>query len=223
MSANRTVVITGGTSGLGKETMNTFIENGWNVGVCGRRKGIIDHIQSNEYSHLIAEVCDIRIESTVTLFLRKVVASFGKIDVVILNAATLGPVPLPPVKELSIEDLRMTFETNFFGNFNFLKSALPSMKDNGLIIHITSDAATTPYPGWGAYSSSKAAFDMLIKILNIETSQTGIEAFSYDPGDMDTEMHHMAIPEDTSPLKDPREVAAELFLDITKKVGEENA
>lgn len=219
MEQSRVALITGGTSGLGYELVKTFLEAGWEVATCGRRKAIIDRLKSEGADNFVADVCDISIDSSVAVFLREVEEKFGRIDLLVLNAASLGPVPLPLISDISIKDLRMTFETNFFGNFQFLKRALPLMKKNGKIIHITSDAATTPYKGWGAYASSKAAFDMIIKILNTELSSDKITAAVFDPGDMDTEMHRRAIPSDASSLKDPRDAARDLYFRIVEKGG----
>ena len=215
MDEKKVAVITGGTSGLGKETVKLFIERGWKVATCGRRRARIDLLNSEGNDNLLADICDISIDSSTSLFINKVERKFGGIDILILNAAALGPVPLPEVPNISLKDLRMTFETNFFGNFQFLKRALPLLRDGGKIIHVTSDAATTPYPGWGAYSSSKIAFDMLLKILDKELISRKISAFSFDPGDMDTDMHRTALPADTSDLKDPRAAAIELFEKVT--------
>jgi NAD(P)-dependent dehydrogenase (short-subunit alcohol dehydrogenase family) len=218
METKKSMVITGGTSGLGNELMNAFLNEGWTVAVCGRRKERIEKIR-RENDNVLAEICDIRIEPAIALFLEKVKMQFGGIDVLILNAASIGPLPLPKIEDLRIEDLRLIFETNFFGNFNFLKYSLPLLRKGGMVIHITSDAATTPYPGWGAYSSSKAAFDTIIRILNAELEEKRIKALSYDPGDMDTEMHHIALPEDRSPLKSPKDAASVLLREIMGRLG----
>ncbi len=220
MNPKYTAIITGGTSGLGFETVKVLDRKGWRVATCGRRNAIIERIKKDSDNRILAEVCDIRIDSSISLFLGKVEDAFKGIDVLVLNAADIGPVPLPTIENLETRDLRMTFETNFFGNFNFLKLALPLMRDGGIVVHITSDAAKEPYPGWAAYSSSKAAFDILIKILNEELKARRIKAFSFDPGDMNTAMHHLAIPDDRSPLKDPKVSAEELFMEIRKRVGE---
>jgi NAD(P)-dependent dehydrogenase (short-subunit alcohol dehydrogenase family) len=218
METKKSMVITGGTSGLGNELMNAFLNEGWMVAVCGRRMERIEKIR-RENDNVLAEICDIRIEPAIALFLEKVKMQFGGIDVLILNAASIGPLPLPKIEDLRIEDLRLIFETNFFGNFNFLKYSLPLLRKGGMVIHITSDAATTPYPGWGAYSSSKAAFDTIIRILNAELEEKRIKALSYDPGDMDTEMHHIALPEDRSPLKSPKDAASVLLREIMGRLG----
>jgi len=217
MKTKRSVVITGGTSGFGYELMKAFSEEGWAVAVCGRRKDRIERIR-HENGNVLAEICDIRIEPAIALFLKKVKTELGGIDVLILNAGSIGPLPLPKIEDLGIESLRLTFETNFFGNFNFLKYSLPILRKGGMVIHVTSDAATVPYPGWGAYSSSKAAFDAIIRVLSVELKENGIEAFSYDPGDMDTEMHHLALPDDHSHLENPKNSAKILLKEIARRL-----
>lgn len=202
---------------MGYELVKTFLKEDWAVATCGRRKAIIDRMNSDGNDDLLAEICDVAIESSVVVFLREVAREFGGINLLVLNAAALGPTPLPEISNMNLKDLRMTFETNFFGNFQVLQRALPLMRTEGKIVHITSDAATVPYPGWGAYSSSKVAFDTIIKILDKEPSPKNIRAFTFDPGDMDTEMHHKAIPDDISHLKDPKDAAKELYLLITGK------
>lgn len=174
-------------------------------------------MNSDGNDDLLAEICDVGIESSVAVFLREVERKLEEIGLLVPNAATLGPTPLPEISGMNLKDLRMTYETNFFGNFQVLQWALPIMKREGKIVHITSDAATVPYPGWGAYSSSKVAFDMIIKILDKELKPKNIRAFTFDPGDLDAEMHHKAIPNDTAHLKDPKDAAKELYLRVTGK------
>jgi len=76
------------------------------------------------------------------------------------------------------------------------------------IVHVSSDASINAYPGWGAYSVSKAGLDHLGRLWAAELGELGVRVFSVDPGDMDTDMHRAAIPDaDPRTLADPARVA----------------
>jgi len=79
------------------------------------------------------------------------------------------------------------------------------------VVHVSSDAATSAYPRWGAYGVSKAALDHLARIWAAELSGSGVRFYSIDPGEMDTAMHAAALPEaDPASLARPEEVAARI-------------
>jgi NAD(P)-dependent dehydrogenase (short-subunit alcohol dehydrogenase family) len=83
------------------------------------------------------------------------------------------------------------------------------------VVNISSDAAVTPYPKWGAYGASKAALRHLTEIWNQELSLEGIRLLSFDPGDMDTPMHALAVPNaDRTALKTADAAARELITAI---------
>ena len=218
-SESKNAIITGGTSGLGKKLVELLLDEGWNVGTLGRRQKELDALkQKYPDGNLLAVQCDIRIESQIRNFIELVKKEFGSVDLWVLNAGTLGPAPLPLISELNLVDLRMTFETNFFANFSLLKEALKLKKGRLTIVHVTSDAVNGLYPGWGAYGASKAAMDFIVATLRNESESGEIDAFSFDPGDMDTEMHRLALPEDEG-LKDPAKSAEELYA-LLKEKGE---
>jgi NAD(P)-dependent dehydrogenase (short-subunit alcohol dehydrogenase family) len=80
-----------------------------------------------------------------------------------------------------------------------------------VIVNVSSDAAVTPYPRWGAYGASKAALLQLSRIWDEELRDSGVRVISYDPGDMDTPLHAAAVPDaDPATLRRPEEAAREL-------------
>src|SRR4029434_9269107 len=86
------------------------------------------------------------------------------------------------------------------------------------VVNISSDAAVSPYARWGAYGTSKAALQQMTRIWNEELSAEGVHFLSLDPGDMDTPLHALAIPEaDPATLKRP-ETAAQEILDAIRGV-----
>jgi NAD(P)-dependent dehydrogenase (short-subunit alcohol dehydrogenase family) len=80
-----------------------------------------------------------------------------------------------------------------------------------VVLNVSSDAAINPYPRWGAYGASKAALHHLSNIWNSELAGDGVSFLSLDPGDMDTPLHALAVPDgDRSQLKRPETAAHEL-------------
>lgn len=137
----------------------------------------------------------------------------GPVDLVIHNASTLGAVPLRLLLDTECEDLARVLETNLVGPFRLTKATVGSMilRGRGLVVHVSSDAATSAYPGWGAYGVSKAALDHLSRSWAAELDGTGVRFVSVDRGEMDTEMHSDALPDaDRSALATPEEVARKL-------------
>jgi NAD(P)-dependent dehydrogenase (short-subunit alcohol dehydrogenase family) len=91
-----------------------------------------------------------------------------------------------------------------------------ALRGRGLIVSVTSDAAVSAYPTWGAYSVSKAALDHLGRVWATELAGSGVRFLTVDPGEMDTAMHAEAMPEaDRTTLADPA-VVAERILDMIR-------
>jgi NAD(P)-dependent dehydrogenase (short-subunit alcohol dehydrogenase family) len=79
------------------------------------------------------------------------------------------------------------------------------------VLNVSSDAAVNAYPRWGAYGASKAALRQLSAVWDVELAAEGVRFLSVDPGDMDTPLHALAVPEaDPSTLKSPEAAAREL-------------
>jgi NAD(P)-dependent dehydrogenase (short-subunit alcohol dehydrogenase family) len=134
----------------------------------------------------------------------------GEISIAIHNASALGPVPLRLLLDTECEDLAAVLETNLVGPFRLTKvlAGAMALRGAGTMVHISSDAAVSAYPRWGAYGISKAAQDHLSRILAAELAETGVRVLAVDPGDMDTTMHLDAIPDaDRSALQQPANVA----------------
>jgi NAD(P)-dependent dehydrogenase (short-subunit alcohol dehydrogenase family) len=137
-------------------------------------------------------------------------ALVGDVDLVVHNASELGPVPLPLLADTACEDLERVLAVNLIGPFRLTKALVGPMllRGRGLVVHVSSDAATVPYPRWGAYGASKAAVDHVARIWAAELEGTGVRFLTVDPGEMDTEMHAAAVPDaDRSALARPEAVA----------------
>ncbi len=148
----------------------------------------------------------------------RITAALGGLDVLINNASSLGPVPLALLADTECEDLEMALATNLLGPFRLTRAllgALGAAAREGrpaLVINVISDAAVTPYAGWGAYGASKAALLHMSRIWNEELAGHGIRVQAIDPGDMDTPLHALAVPDaDPATLKRPAESAEEII------------
>jgi NAD(P)-dependent dehydrogenase (short-subunit alcohol dehydrogenase family) len=216
-NGRKSVIITGCTSGLGRSLFDRFSDAGWFVTGCGRRAHLLDSLRKEREADSNLVACDIRLENHVAALMGAVKLKPGYIDVLILNAGAIGQLPLPSFLQTNLMELRKLFETNVFANFNIVEQLAPLIRPHGLIVHITSDASRTPYPGWAGYGASKAAFNLAVDVFNAELYRSGLKAVNIDPGDMDTEMHRLAVPDaDVSQLKQPQTAAAEIYEQVNE-------
>lgn len=140
-------------------------------------------------------------------------ALVGPIDLLVHNASTLGPTPLPLLLDTECEDFERVFQVNVLGPFRLTRALAGGMalRGRGLVAHVSSDAAITAYPRWGAYGVSKAALDHLSRSWAAELGELGVRVVSVDPGEMDTAMHAAAVPgADRAALARPEAVARRL-------------
>jgi len=147
----------------------------------------------------------------------QITAALGGLDIIVNNASTLGPVPPELLADTDCEDLEAALATNVVGPFRLTKALLGALGASAregrpaLVINISSDAAVSPYAGWGAYGASKAALLHMSRIWDEELKSYGVRVEAIDPGDMDTPLHAMAVPDaDPADLKDPADAAREI-------------
>ncbi|NUO52683.1 MAG: SDR family oxidoreductase, partial [Polyangiaceae bacterium] len=116
----------------------------------------------------------------------------------------------PLLFDLACEDLQTVIDVNLVGPFRLTKAVAGPMalRGAGTVVFVSSDAAVSAYPGWGAYGVTKAAADHLARSFAAELAEHGVRVFAVDPGEMDTEMHRAAIPDaDPATLARPERVA----------------
>jgi len=214
---NASVLITGGSRGLGRALAMMLAAEGARVVLISRGKAeleqTVDEIRraGGEAYGIAADIAD---KNAIYAIAGEAAALVGPIDLVIQNASDLGPVPLRLLLDTDCEDFERTIAVNLLGPFRLAKVIVGSMvlRGAGLMIGITSDAAVEAYSGWGAYSVTKAALDHMIRIFAAELGDTGVRFLSIDPGEMDTRMHADAMPEaDPSTLTKPETAAARIF------------
>lgn len=209
--------VTGGTSGLGLALVHALHARGDRVAFVARRAAkVAEVMRRHPGSHgLDADIA--RKEDIHPLALR-IGGALGGLDLLVNNASALGPVPLAPLADTECEDLEAALAANLLGPFRLTKALLGLLAASAregrrpVVVNVTSDAAVTPYAGWGAYGASKAALAHLSRIWDEELRPHGMRVIAFDPGDMDTPLHALAVPDaDPATLKRPADAARELF------------
>jgi NAD(P)-dependent dehydrogenase (short-subunit alcohol dehydrogenase family) len=210
-SRNEAVLVTGGSRGLGKELGRAFARRGARVVLVARGEAELAQAvgeiraEGGEAHGLAFDVGD---KEAIHRISGATSALVGPPGIVIHNASTLGPVPMPLLLDTDCEDFEAVLGVNLVGPFRLTKALAGPMvlRKRGLVLFVSSDAATSAYPNWGAYGISKAAQDHLARSLAAELDP--VRFFSVDPGEMDTAMHAAALPDaDPSTLARPAEVA----------------
>ncbi len=136
-----------------------------------------------------------------------VAEELGGLDLLVNNAGTLGPSPLPELTRFPLDGLRDAFEANVVAPLALIQEAaeLLERSPRPRLINVTSDASIEGYPGWGGYGGSKAAIDQISNVLAAERPRWTV--WAVDPGDMRTRMHQDAFPgEDISDRPEPSTV-----------------
>jgi NAD(P)-dependent dehydrogenase (short-subunit alcohol dehydrogenase family) len=222
--AGRAALVTGASRGLGRAIAELLARRGAKVALVARDAGpladVVATIRGNGGdAHAIA--ADVSDKAAVHRIAGQAQGLVGEIEIAIHAASTLGPVPLRLLLDTECEDLAAVLETNLVGPFRLTKilAGAMALRGDGVIVHVSSDAAIEPYPRWGAYGVSKAGQDHLSRILAAELEGTGVRVLSVDPGEMDTKMHADAIPDaDPKTLQRPADVAARIVAMIADPV-----
>ena len=214
------MAVTGGTSGLGLALVKRLTGSGAQVAFVARSADVVERVAADTGS--IGVVGDIGDKDAIYPIALQITGNLGGLDVLINNASSLGPTPLSLLADTQCEELEEALAVNLVGPFRLTKALYGALAASAreqcgsVVVNISSDAAITAYPEWGAYGASKAALRHLTAIWHEESDALGIRFLSIDPGDMDTPLHAVAIPDaDTSALKHPDQSAIEIIAAIT--------
>ncbi|WP_330308489.1 MULTISPECIES: SDR family NAD(P)-dependent oxidoreductase [unclassified Streptomyces] len=176
---NRTVVITGTTSGFGRDSVHLFASQGWNVVATVRKeKDLAIHHDLPNVKTLLLDVND---EAADAAFAEQAAAQFGGVDALVNNA---GYYHMGPVEAASMEQIHDQFQTNVFGLIALTKAFVPYFRKqrSGVIVNIASISADQGYPYTAVYAASKAAVAAFSEGLNVEMADFGVAVKAIFPG-----------------------------------------
>jgi NAD(P)-dependent dehydrogenase (short-subunit alcohol dehydrogenase family) len=218
----KSVLITGGSRGLGRALALRLSAEGAKIALVARDRDELDKVVSEirkQGAIAFGIIADVGEKESVYPIVGQAAALTGPVDVLINNASALGPVPLRLIPDTDCEDFERALQVNTVGPFRLIKAVVGSMalRQTGVIVNISSDAAVEAYPSWGVYGASKAALDHLTQIAAAEMADAGVRFISVDPGEMDTRMHADAMPDaDPAELQSPA-VVAEKILEMIRQ------
>ena len=207
-----TAIVTGGTRGFGRALLEHLTHRGWTV-VFDARRGAdtaetVTSVSDGRPGEAIGVTGDIADQG----HRADLVNALGRhdLDLLVNNAGSLGPSPLPRLIDLDAAALNELFAVNGVAPLALFQAVAPRLAEGAAVINITSDAAVEPYTGWGGYGASKAALEQISNVLAVEHPDLSI--YSFDPGDMRTDMHQAAFPgQDISDRPAPESVVPQLM------------
>ena len=208
MERNKTALITGASKGLGFALAEKLAQHNWNLIITARDAQVLLTSQKrlSKLTQVVAISGDVRDEIHLLQIPEELARTDWKLDLVVNNASTLGMTPLKRLFDHPIDALHVLFHTNLIAPISLLQKVKSFLTPQATIINISSDAAVEPYETWGGYGGSKAGLDHMTSILGKENPDLNV--YSFDPGDMRTDMHQAAFPnEDISDRPHPDEHA----------------
>ena len=177
---NKVVLITGGSSGIGKITGIYLSAMGMKV--YGTTRNLKNHKDFNSFTLLELDVKD---PGTIENAINRIISEEGKLDVLINNA---GVGITGPIEETPIEEINKAFDTNLNGPIRMMQAVLPQMRKQkrGLIINITSIAGYMGLPFRGIYSATKGSLELVTEAIRMEVRSHGVKIANLAPGDFAT-------------------------------------
>ncbi len=179
-----TVLITGTSTGIGREAVLRFARAGWNVVATMRDRADADPAFA-EHANIVVQRMDVTDPLSIDAAIAKAEQQFGEIDVVINNA---GYGQYGFFEAVTDRELHANFETNFFGTANVMRAILPKMRARraGTILNVSSCGATFGIPSSGVYVSTKWALEGLCESMWHELSAVGVHLKVLEPAGVDT-------------------------------------
>lgn len=225
---DKIVIITGGTSGIGKAIALAFAKRGARVVISGRNEITLNSTkeeleQFTKDIHVVK--ADVSNENDCVRLINETLNRFGGIDILINNA---GISMRALFSELDLDVLRRVMDTNFWGTVYCTKYAMkPLLKNKGTVVGISSIAGIKGLPARSGYSASKFAMNGFLEALRIENLKTGVNVLICCPGFTASNIRNTALSKDGSPqgesprdeanMMQPEEVAEELIRAIEKR------
>ena len=179
----RTVLITGCSSGIGRATARAFLDEEWTVYATARNPADIETLGDNERCNIAT--LDVTDQEDVDRVVDRILDEEGRIDALVNNA---GYSQRGPIEDVPVDAVRDQFETNVYGPHRLIRAVLPAMRrrEDGAIVNVSSAAGRLAAPGAGVYSGSKHALEGMTDALRNEVREYGITVTLIEPGPVDT-------------------------------------
>src|SRR3954465_889726 len=199
--ANKVVVVTGGSGGIGKATVELLLQKGARVATCGRDYEKLYELQTHYPGKpLHVAAADVSKEEDCNKFIASVIKTFGTIDILINNA---GVSMRALFKDVEFDTLRALMDINFWGTVYCTKFALDEIiKNKGSVIGVSSIAGFRGLPGRTGYSASKFAVNGFLEALRTEVVDDGVNVMWVCPGFTSSNIRNVALDKNARPQKE---------------------
>lgn len=215
----RIALVTGASRGIGRAVAYRFAAEGATVVVIARTIDALEELDDEirtfaRNNHAILVPQDLADHARIDQIAFAIYQRFGRLDVLVGNAAILGP--LSPMQHIAQEDWNQVMAINVTANFHLIRSFDPLLRQSeaGRAIFVTSGVAADIFPYWGAYAASKAALEMMVKVYAGEVTKTRVRVNLLDPGVVRTRMRAQAFPGEDPNRLPPPESVTDAFVDL---------
>jgi len=180
---NKVAVVTGASSGIGRSIAEHFLNEGAKVVVFARRSDLLEELEECYPARTLVVEGDVTSDLDLQRLSDATNRRFGRVDILVPNA---GLARVIPVEASSREAINETFDVNFHGALQTVRTFLPHLNKGSAILFISSFLTQVGFPGLAAYSASKAAVKSLAQTLAAELGPRGIRVNSIAPGPIET-------------------------------------
>jgi NAD(P)-dependent dehydrogenase (short-subunit alcohol dehydrogenase family) len=224
---SRVALITGAGSGIGRATAQRLAADGWRVALLGRTQTTLDETASMlpESAASLILVADLADHDACRDAIERIVGHFGRLDAIVNNA---GVAPQVPIAETNATLVRDVLDRNLVGPIVLVTTAWPELTSRrGRVVNVSSMASIDPFQGFTAYAASKSGLDSLTRSIMAEAGETGVTAFTINPGVVETPLlrrlfDESVVPKDVAlpPERIADEIAACLRGDRDERAGQ---
>lgn len=195
----RVILITGAGSGIGRATAGRLAADGWRLALLGRTRATLEATAAAlpESASPLILVADLADDEACRSAISRIVEHFGRLDAIVNNA---GVAPQVQIGETDATLVRETLDRNLVGPIVLVATAWPELTARrGRVVNVSSMASLDPFRGFTAYAASKAGLDSLTRSIMAEADDTGVTAFTINPGIVETPLLRKLFDEATVP------------------------